>query len=224
MEYSVSDIVNDVRVALDENVRTGSGIVAQLEELGDPDTLTLDDIIESKVEDAARLVLENAAHWLLGEGIAIPGSLIVPRETGYVTGTMELPEDFLRLLTFKMSSWRMPVTVAVTEDSPLYEVQSSPYAGVRGNPERPVVAITHQGDGSSGLLLECYSCTEGDTLVKARYIAVPKVSGGKIVLPGKLYRAVVYRTASLTALAVKDGEAAAALLSTSNELAGIESA
>ena len=51
MDYSVDTLIREVKVAIDENTDSGA-----LTSLGDVDTLMLDDIIKSKVADAARLV------------------------------------------------------------------------------------------------------------------------------------------------------------------------
>lgn len=219
MDCLVTDIIREAKVAIDENVSSQA-----LTALGDVDTLTLDDIIASKVEDAARLVLESAAHWLLGAGKALTGPVAwESQEEGYGAGRIVLPGDFLRLLTFQMSDWARPVTEAITEESPLYAMQSSRYGGIRGNAQRPVVAITHSHD--TGLALEFYSCEAGPgvTIKRALYIGVPTITGGVIVLPDKLRSAVVYRVASMSAESIGDGNLAMLLLSRSNELAGLGS-
>jgi hypothetical protein len=216
MDYSVKDIIEQAKVAIDENVSS-----APLAALGDVDTLTLDQIIESKVADAARLVESEAAHHLLDNGKAFGASVIWESQPGYGAGKINLPNDFLRLVTFRMSDWYRAVTEPITEDSPLYAMQSSRYAGVRGNPERPVVAIVHD---ASTQMLEFFSCQAGSgvQVAKARYIPLPKIEDGYIELCPKLVRAVVYRAASMTAAAVGNNDLAALLLATSNELAGIE--
>lgn len=214
--YSVNDIVEQARVAIDRNNNS-----QPLAALGDVDTLTLDQIIESKVADAARLVESEAVHHLLDNGKAFGSSVIWESQPGYGAGKINLPNDFLRLVTFRMSDWYRAVTEPITEDSPIYAMQSSRYAGVRGNPERPVVAIVHD---ASKQVLEFYSCQAGPgvQVAKARYIPLPKIENGHIELCPKLVRAVVYRAASMTAAAVGNNDLAALLLATSNELAGIE--
>ena len=211
-------LIEQVKVAIDENVSS-----APLAALGDVDTLTLDQIIESKVADAARLVESEAAHHLLDNGKAFGSSVIWESQPGYGAGRVNLPNDFLRLVTFRMSDWYRAVTDPITEDSPLYAMQSSRYAGVRGNPQRPVVAIVHD---ASAQVLEFFSCQAGPgvSIAKARYIPMPTIDEtDHIELCPKLARAVVYRAASMTASAVGNNDLAAVLLATSNELAGIES-
>lgn len=216
MEYPVEQLVREAKVAIDENVSS-----EPLASLGDLDTLTLDEIIGSKVEDAARLVEQSADHSLLDAGQAFGGAIYWDGDiVGYGAGRINLPEDFMRLIVFQMSDWAYPVTTPIDDTDPRYLMQSSRYGGVRGNPERPVVAIVH---GPTGMVLEFYSCETGPgTHIKsAHYIAVPKIVGGSINLCPKLKRAVVYRLASLACLTVGNGDLAAMLLSTSNELAGI---
>ena len=218
MGYSVDTLVREAKVAIDENVSS-----QRLTSLGDVDTLTLDEIIRSKVEDAARLVEEGAAHYLLDAGKPFAASVTWENDVaGYGAGKVRLPDDFLRLVTYRMSDWYAPVTEAITEDDPLYLQQSSRYAGVRGNPQRPVVAIVHDANGQ---VLEFYSCQAGPgvRVSAARYIPIPKIDGDSIDLCPKLYRAVVYRLASMTAAIVGASDLAAMLLGTSNEMAGIVS-
>lgn len=213
--YSVEQLVEEARVAIDRNNNS-----EPLTALGDVDTLTVDEILTSKVEDAARLVHEGAAHYLLDAGEPFGDSIEWEGQPGYGAGKVILPHDFLRLVTFRMSDWYSPVTEAITEDSPLYSQQSSRYLGVRGNPERPVVAIVH---GANGQVLEFYSCHAGAgvRVSVAKYLPVPTIKDGKINLCPKLERAVVYRLASMASAIVGASDLAALLLGTSNELAGI---
>ena len=209
MNYSVDTLVREARIAIDQNNNS-----TPLAALGDIDTLTLDEIIRSKVEDAARLVEESAAHYLLDAGKSFGGSVLWESEPGYGAGKINLPSDFMRLVTFRMSDWYLPVTEAITETDPLYPMQASRYAGVRGNPQQPVVAITHS---DTGQVLEFY----GVQVSVARYLALPKINGGYIDLCPKLVRAVVYRLASMTCAIIGASDLSAMLLGTSNEMAGI---
>lgn len=217
MEYNVSDIVQEAKVALDENVSS-----AALSGLGDVDTLKLDEIIESKVVDAAMVIEQNAPLFLLDSGKAFGESIGWDGQPGYGSGYIHLPDDFMRLVCFQMSDWDYAINIAITENDPMYQLQKSRFGGVRGNPQKPVVAITAQ---PIGLVLEFYSCGSGDDafIKKARYIPIPRIKNGKIDLCEKLKRAVVYYTAYLTALTIGNGDAAAAMLATARELAEISS-
>lgn len=204
-EYQVSDLVKEIRVAIDSNLKSD-----QLTGISDMDTLALEEIIGSKIAEAARIVVLNAPSYLLDGGDSL-GTTVVWNGT---SGRMTLPEDFLRLVVFKMSDWSRAVTVPISETDPLYAQQSSRWAGVRGNPQKPVVAIV---PNSNGLVLEFYTSNAG-TVEQATYIAMPKVTGGKIKLCEKLHDATVYYAAYLTAISTGETALAEALLVQSEQL------
>lgn len=169
MTDQIENIKRDIRIALDQNM-----VSTQLISTADIDTLTLDDIIESKIEDAARLVMRDAPLHLLDGGKAFGESISWFSREGIGGGYIRLPSDFLRLVSFQMSDWSYPVNIAITEDHPLYPLQSSRYAGIKGNPQRPVVALSSQ---PIGLVLEFYSCSAGEGVYvkRATYLPIPKI-------------------------------------------------
>ena len=212
MEYNISDLKRDVRVAIDMNK-----VSTALSALGDIDTLTLEEIIESKIAPAARIVESGAPVYLLDGGYPFAVSIGWDSEPGYGSGHIVLPSDWMRLVSFQMSDWTHAVTMAITEDDPIYAQQRSRFPGIRGCPQKPVVALVMR---PVGLVLEFYSCTAGaDVYVKrARYLPYPKIVNGKIDLCPKCKDAIVYYAAYMTALSVGEGDLANLLLSQSNEL------
>lgn len=217
MKYNIEDIKKDVRIAMDEN--SSNAALAGLE---DVDTLMLDEIIGSKVADAARIVEANAPHYLLDSGKPFGESIGWDSEPGFGSGHIHLPDDFMRLVTFQMSDWRRAVVDPITEDDPLYAQQISRFPGIRGNPQRPVVAIVQQ---PIGLVLEFYSCTGGENVYvkKARYIPVPKVRDGEIEICEKLRPSVVYYTAHMAALTIGHDNLAQSLLVAAQNLMDYQS-
>ena len=213
MVFEVSDIIRDVRVAIDNNDTS----LQMPNNLIDIDTLTLEQIIESKVADAARVVESTAPFYLLDSGKAFGDSIGWDGEAGYGSGHIHLPDDFLRLVTFQMSDWSYPVSEVITEEDEEYAMQRSRYAGIKGSPQKPVVAVVQQ---PIGLVLEFYSCYSGENayIKRARYIPIPRVIDGGIDLCEKLRPAIVYYTAYMVALSIKDGDLATAMLNQSKEL------
>lgn len=213
MVFEVSEIIKDVRVAIDNNDTS----LQMPNNLIDIDTLTLEQIIESKVADAARVVESTAPFYLLDSGKAFGDSIGWDGEAGYGSGHIHLPDDFLRLVTFQMSDWSYPVSEAITEEDEEYAMQRSRYAGIKGSPQKPVVAVVQQ---PIGLVLEFYSCYSGENayIKRARYIPIPRVVDGTIDLCEKLRPAIVYYTAYMVALSIKDGDLATAMLNQSKEL------
>lgn len=196
MEYGIEKIKEDVRIAIDENAQSEAFI-----DNADEDTLTLNQIIESKIEEAVRTVESIAQLHLVGEGEVFAENIVWFGEPGNGGGYTLLPSDFLRLITFQMSDWSYPVSTAISQDSPLYPLQKSRYPGVRGCPQRPVVAIVPR---AIGITLEFYSCTSGENahVIRARYLPVPKIEDGQIEICERIYKAVVLQCASMVSVTV----------------------
>lgn len=211
----VDELVRDVRIAIDMNEEGGVLLTE-----GDTDTLTLDEIIRSKIEQGARAVEQAAPVQLLDSGKPLGGSITFAEEVGKGRGRMQLPDDFMRLVTFKMSDWERAVTEPIAETDPRYLLQSSRFTGLRGNPQKPVVAIV---SAPTGLVLEFWSCTGGSevTLQRGRYLPIPRIKGEGIEICEKLREGVVLYTGYLTLLTLGDTERAKALLEQSREMSGL---
>lgn len=234
-QYEVENIVGDVRLVLDQNQTSEA-----MSEFDDIDTSDLDDVIRSKIEDAAQLIVSSAPIHKLGGGKDLSLKYIQNKKvrssdyTWYVV--IPLPADYLRLLYVKCDDWNTAVSEGITTEDPQYALQRSRVESVRGNAERPVVVLApltmtiedpaFQGNGKC---LECYSTTQPSKKPSAKYIAKPaifKVTIGdetteEIQIPTELYRSVVYATGYLTATAFGSESQAAMLLSVAKDLADI---
>lgn len=194
MVYKVNNILRDVRVAIDEN-KTNDVLLVD----GDIDTLMLDDIIRSKIEEAVRRVILDAPIHLLDGAVPFEdddSDHIFWNEHHNGTGHIILPTDFLRLIVFKMSDWERPVYVAISPADPEYQLQFSRYKGLRGNPQKPVVAVSRRQEG---LVLELFSCKNEDaTIEQALYMKKPTINKSDLIdIPERCYQSVVYKAASL---------------------------
>ena len=198
----LSDIIREVKIILDENI-TESFIE------GDPDQLQLKDHIEARILDAVRNIHEAADSSLLDDGLLIPTSglamlQIEPGGPGYV----RLPDDFMRLVIFKMTKWKRPVVEAISDTDPRYFPQKSEFSGIRGGVDKPVCAVT---TGNASKILEFYSLPPGETdksVEKARYLPLPKIEDNSILMCRKLVRPIYYQCAGLVALSLKDQSSA----------------
>ena len=195
MVVQADDMARDVRIAVDMNHES-----APLFAEGDADTLGFDEIIRAKLADAIRMVEMEAPLWMLEQGHQFGESVTW---VGGGKGWTPLPDDFMRLVSFKMSDWRHGVSEAITVGDPLYSRQWSRWNGVCGNPERPVVAIVNRAEGN---LLEFFSCNdESATVEQAVYVPLPRIdAGGGIDVSEKCYRAAVYRAAALALGSIGD--------------------
>lgn len=192
-------MVKDVKVAIDQN-RSSDALLAT----DDIDTLSLDEVILEKLVDAVRLVEMEAPHSLLEAGHDFVDDKKLDfhiDEDG--KGFIVLPQDFMRLLAFRMSDWRRTIFEAIDETDPKYAQQSSKWKGIRGCPEKPVVAIVSRSEGK---VLEFYSCNDATaTVAQSSYIPYPTIDeNGGIDVSEHCYRAAVYRAASLSLASIGD--------------------
>lgn len=196
MIVQAEKMIKDVRVAMDMNYDS-----TRLLEENDIDTLSLNDIIYAKLTDAVRIVSMEAPLHLLEQGHQFGRKNIFWKENG--KGWIILPDDFMRLVIFKMSDWNRPVNEVINEDNPLYLRQFSKWKGICGNPEKPVVAIVNRAEGK---VLEFYSCKDNTASVEqAMYIPFPHIDDyGGIDVSERCYKAAVYRAASLALASLND--------------------
>ena len=186
--YNIETVSEDVRIAIDEN-KTSEQLLGD----EDIDTLSLNEIIRSKIEEAVRRVETTAPTFLLEEGHTFGDSVFW--EDGNSGWTL-LPDDFMRLIAFRMSDWERTCYNVISVDDPIYDLQSSRYKGVRGNVQKPVCAVVNRAEGKA---LEFYSCNSEEAYVKrATYIPYPEIDDEDgIDISERCYTAVVYTTAAL---------------------------
>ena len=196
MTVQAEEMARAVRVAIDMN-KGDEPLIME----GDTDTLTFDEIIYAKLADAVRLVEMEALLSMLESGHDFGEQDIYINKTG--KGFIILPDDFMRLIAFRMSDWTRTVYEAISESDPQYALQSSRFKGICGNPEKPVVAIVRRAEGK---VLEFYSCrTDEATVAQAVYLPYPRIDAdGGIDVAEDCYRAAVYRAASLALASVGD--------------------
>lgn len=186
--YRLDEIAKDIRIAIDQNMSSDTLIG-----FDDVDTLSLNDIIKSKVTDAVKRIHSTAPAYLLDGGNNF-GDAIYWKELE--SGWCLLPENFMRLVVFQMDDWERAVYHAISEDDAEYQKQSSRFKGIRGTPQKPVCAIAIRPEGRA---LEFYSCKSENAMVsRAVYLPYPVIDEDDgIEICERCYQAVVYTIASL---------------------------
>jgi hypothetical protein len=209
MIYQVLNMVKDIKVCLDENVTSEQLIAAE-----DVDTLTFDEIVKSKILEAVERIETEAPVYYLEGGYNFGGAIC--------WGTLEsgwtlLPDDFMRLVVFKMDDWERAVYTAITPDDPEYSRQSSRFKGVRGTAQKPVCALITRPEGK---VLEFYSCKSEDASVEqAVYLPYPEIDeDGGVEICQRCYTAVVYMAAALVLVSLGEAEKANYLMEKSRSL------
>lgn len=205
MEVLITKIKIDVRICLDEN-KSGSALITS----GDIDTLTLDEIIESKIVEAIQRVHLHAPNYLLEGGHNFGDAVYWDTKLTGCCGWVLLPTDFLRLVVFEMSDWEQAVYQAITTDDPDYVKQRSRFKGIRGTAQRPVCALAIRPEGR---VLEFYSCkTKTAQVSRAVYLPYPEIdSNGYVDLSQRCYTSIIYTAASLTLATLGASDQATAL-------------
>lgn len=195
MIVQADKMAKDVRIAVDMNHDSTPLLLED-----DVDTVSFNDIIYAKLTDAVRMVEMEAPLHLLEQGHQF-GENIVWSDGG--KGWLILPDDFMRLVVFKMSDWHHSVSEAITQDDPKYSRQWSKWKGICGNPEKPVVAIVNRAEGN---VLEFFSCNDDTaTVEQAVYIPLPRIDlDGGIDVSEKCYKAAVYRAGALALSSIGD--------------------
>lgn len=223
MRYGIEDIKERVRVILDQN-RVNGDMLSEF----DMDTLALDEIIRDRMGEAVRIVEMAAPTYLLdgGKTLRAKGQLHedgcdVTWESGEEGKGMcylVLPDDFMRLVSFEMSDWERPVNTAISDRDAAYAKQRSRWAGVRGCPQKPVVALVRK-DGET-LQLEAYSSTggKGVRVRNATYLPWPAVDETGIEICPKLLDAAAYQMAVIVARMVGEASLAESCAAMVNEL------
>lgn len=203
---TLSDVIREVKIILDENITEVSVLT------DDPDQLQMEGHIRARIIDAVRAIHEAADSSLLDDGLPIPLEVdgqptiqVNPDGTGYVA----LPDDFMRLVIFKMTKWKRPVVFAISDTDPRYFLQKSRFVGIRGGIDKPVCAIT---TGEASKVLEFYSLPAGEadhSVEKHRYLPLPTIEeNDTIKMCRKLVRPIYYQCAALVALSLKDQSSA----------------
>ena len=211
VEYAVSDLVKEVKVLLDRN-QESAGLLTP----DDTDTLSQAELIESKIVDAASIILSDAPEDMV-EGTACTNAVTWEDSNGYYVGKMILPIDMLRILSVKAEDWTRSATI-ISESDDAYKYQNCKY-GVRGNPERPIAAIVHTTNGKS---IELYTSKKQNATLAFIYVQVPSVTTEKkIMLPSILKDSIIYMAGYLTCISLGDTDTASGLLGVARKLAHI---
>lgn len=210
--YAVSEMVKDIKVILDRN-QESSDLIPD-----DTDTLSQGELIRSRIEDAARLVLSGAPPQMI-DADGLRQKPTWQYSNGAYVGKVKLQPSVMRILSVRASDWNRPGKL-ITEHDGEYRMQTCRF-GVRGNPERPVAALVHTGGGR---YIELYTSGTSNATADISYVKSPSIVNGQIILPPLLLEAVKYMAASLVCTSLGDSGTASGLASVAKGLAGMPEA
>jgi hypothetical protein len=216
---TIKSIIDNVRWVLDE-------------EKGQPDyeTVYMDNIIKSRINDALRWIIYNADTSLLdgsdtndGTGCIIQEELPSGVETkATLDGAyVRMPSDFVRLVRVKVTGWARAIHEPIAEDSEQYLMQSDAMA--KADKTRPQAAIVSTLPNKIELFP---TPLEGDK-VEITYAVTPgeidtsASEDTSFGIPPKLKTAFIYYLAYLVMIAYDDNSKANSMLATAKMNAGI---
>lgn len=210
---TIDQITDAVRIKYDEQSSCCDEMIVY------PDDFDMNAVIMSNVAAAYRFVMLNAESSLLeGKQIKDTDSFTIDDK---MVGHIPLPDDFLRGITIRLSSWDSSASDIIEENSPEYRMQSDPYAC--GNHQHPVVALVHTVKGKE---LELYKArTRQDTL--RSFVYVPLLSEDAVYgtddiqIPEQLSEPLIYYIAALTATTFRE-DVANDFFKVARSLLGIE--
>lgn len=118
-----------------------TAILARIDEISPYDSVDIiwDLLMEKTIDDACNNYLMAVPIHLINAS-DFSTSTFVNNDDG--TGYIRLKTDFLRLSAFKMNGWKRPVSLAITQESPRYNLQKNKYT--RGGVAKPVVALVNK--------------------------------------------------------------------------------
>ena len=181
MKFKLNDIVKRVYSLLDEN----ETIIEERVEYGDPGTM-LRGLIIDLIPDAARVVLNSAPLSAVDEYRSLRD---LPVEKRGSQTLLRLPDDFLRLVCFKMNGTERGVTEPLAFGGEEYMLRAA--GSTRRS--RPAVAISHAGaEKTLEIFGDCGAVAE-----RLDYLAVPAIDGQHIDLPPGLFGDVCAKTAEM---------------------------
>ena len=158
--------INYIKAKLDELVPGGEGMTFSLS--SEPNiTNHLDLLINAHLDECVKDVILSAPISVLfpTADTTTTGTVNTDAKTGYVV----LPNNFLRLSSFKMTEWLKDIDTPITPKDPKYKKQSNEF--LRGGISKPVAVLTWKNVGSvMKRVLEYYSVETAHTIEKLLYI------------------------------------------------------
>lgn len=213
--YTISNIVRDVEVCMDEIAANDS----ELE--GIQDNAERATIIKSKIPEALRFALVNAdASMLEPDQVATSVSTVTVNSLSH--GTYICPPNFLRLVYAKYSTWARALghEDIIQWNDKEYARLSDKYA--TGTDKRPAIAMGYSGQNK---ILELYPAPASGT-VAIGIMTEPgdltgKTDSDSVSIPSRCYRAVIYYIAGLTYVTYGEQQRSAMMFEQANDILGI---
>ena len=163
------------------------------EGLLDEDTVRIDEYIRKCIPDAVSLVIQNSTGRCVNPRYASGSSSV---SNGDGSGYIVVPDDYVRLVAFRMKGWKRTVAIPFMYGTPEAAMQSNRYT--RGGKCKPACV---EGRSASGRkTIEYYSIGKNETPQVDMFVyeaSYDSMEGLPVSTSDPLFAAVCYMTASL---------------------------
>ena len=135
-------LIGTVKVKIDEMMAQSEGTQFNL---GTTNNSNIIDIyINALLDESAKHILQTAPLHVIepsdgGELTPVSFGGTIGTTAIYPTGYVVLPDDYLRMVSYKMTSWLQESTMPIVTTNPIYKKQK--YVAVRGGIAKPITAL-----------------------------------------------------------------------------------
>lgn len=128
-------LIGETLVKIDELMAQAEGVQFNLANSDNSNVVQL--YVNALMDESAKHVLQLAPiHKLIPVAASEAPVFVAGSEVGFVY----LPDDYLRLKSFKITGWLQEVAIPITTHDPKYSLQK--YRATRGGAAKPVIAIS----------------------------------------------------------------------------------
>lgn len=212
----IAALVNKVKTKIDE-ISTSD---TPLQSITMADEKPIDTIIKSLLDESALEILLKAPFYRLSITDATSAASTITATADKITtttkdesgkettssiqlptGTIKVPDNFLRLVSFRMSDWQRSVTELATKGDAVSRRQSN--KNLRGGISRPIGVLTKN---SSSIIIEYYSTYESTHKI-SEFLYIARTTADKIA-DSQMIEAMTWICAGRALSIMGDAEAA----------------
>lgn len=210
-QLAYTDIKKNVRTILDYN-KTSEGLEGLEEDFG---TLDIDTMIRDSVPSALMQLMMMAPLEIVEQKVS--EQEVSVNRNGLSPVEMPMPEDYLRFVSCRLTSWKFPVTELAVMDSKEHMRQYGEVEGLKATANNPIAVMDHSEQGGKKTLI-MFNGVKGDTKATCHYVGMPEDNGTEITLSTRLHTPLYYIVAAIVCEILKDTQKSQYLMQTARSL------
>lgn len=205
-----TDIQKNVRTILDYNK-----VSAALDSMDEFSALDIDSMIKDSVSPALMQLMMMAPLEIVEQSVT--SKALTLAASGLSPVEMQLPDDFLRFVSCKLTSWKYPVTELSAMGSKEHQRQYGEVEGLKATANNPIAVMDYsETSGKKTLIL--FNGVKGDTEATCNYVGIPESTTTGITLSERLHVPLYYIVASLVCEILKDTQKSQYMMQTARSL------